>query len=236
MNAIATPAQGLHVYNTTLLSPCWFNGTSWDCGNANTCGTVVIYGGTTYNTVQIGQQCWMRENLVIGTTLLTTQAQTNNGIIEKYCYNNDAARCTTYGGLYNWTEMMSYATPSYSNPSNRRGICPAGWHIPSYLEFDQLATYLGGASAAGAKMKETGTAHWQSPNPATNSSGFTGLPGGYVSLPSSSINIGTNGYFWTTSDEPDGGRVYYYLNYNSFYLSSNYGAYNESASVRCLRD
>ena len=88
-----------------------------------------------------------------------------------YCYyNNDSATyAATYGKLYNW-----YAV------NDPRGLAPAGWHIPSDAEWATIETCLGGASVAGGEMKETGTIHWQSPNTgATNSSGFTGLPGGY---------------------------------------------------------
>jgi uncharacterized protein (TIGR02145 family) len=75
---------------------------------------------------------------------------------------------------------MNYTTSSNSNPSGRQGICPAGWHIPSQAEWSVLATFLGDTIVAGAKMKETGTVHWAAPNAgATNSSGFTALPGGY---------------------------------------------------------
>jgi len=68
----------------------------------------VVYGGQTYNTVQIGTQCWLKENLNIGTKIPGTQNQANNGTIEKYCYNNDEANCAIYGGLYQWNEMMQY--------------------------------------------------------------------------------------------------------------------------------
>ena len=74
----------------------------------------------------------------------------------------------TYGVLYNWPAVMT------------EGICPSGWHIPSDEEFTELTDFLGGESVAGGKMKEAGYDHWNSPNTgATNSSGWTGLPGGY---------------------------------------------------------
>src|ERR1035438_4575700 len=70
----------------------------------------VTYAGKTYNTVHIGSQCWLKENLDVGTRINGSNDQKNNGIIEKYCYNDDTANCTKYGGLYQWDEVMQYAT------------------------------------------------------------------------------------------------------------------------------
>jgi uncharacterized protein (TIGR02145 family) len=100
--------------------------------------------------------------------------QADNGVIEKYCYEDTASNCDIYGGLYSWDEMMQY---SYTEGG--QGICPQGWHIPTSAEYNALSDFLGGENVSGGKMKETGTAHWNSPNTgATNSSGFTALPGG----------------------------------------------------------
>ena len=83
-------------------------------------------------------------------------------------YNNDPANDSSYGRLYNY-----YAV------ADSRGLAPTGWHIPSDSEWTTLSTFLGGDAVAGGKMKEAGTAHWLDPNTgATNSSGFTALPGG----------------------------------------------------------
>ena len=70
----------------------------------------VSYGGKDYNTVLIGSQCWLKENLDVGTMINGSNQQTNNGIIEKYCYNNVPNNCSTYGGLYQWNEAMQYFT------------------------------------------------------------------------------------------------------------------------------
>ena len=127
-----------------------------------------------YSTVQIGTQCWMAENLNIGNMVQGVIDMTENGEIEKYCYDDNAQNCNVYGGLYQWNEMMQYVT----TPSTQ-GICPDGWHLPSNDEYTVLTDYLGGSGVAGGKMKEAGTIHWVSPNTgATNESGFTVLPGG----------------------------------------------------------
>lgn len=129
-----------------------------------------------YNTVQIGTQIWMKENLkvihysnnvpIIYVTNNSTWTTQSTGA---YCwYNNDISNKDIYGALYNWYTV-----------ADSRGICPIGWHIPSDIEWTALTDYLGGESVASSKMKEIGTAHWLSPNDgATNESGFTALPGG----------------------------------------------------------
>ncbi len=152
----------------------------------------VEYEGQVYNTVQIGDQCWFKENLNVGTKINSTQSgfqQQDNDTIEKYCYNNDEANCDVYGGLYEWPEAMQYATTE-----GAQGICPVGWHIPTDNEWKILEgtvdsqygvgdpewDYAGFRGLdAGGNLKEEGTVHWIDPNEgATNSSGFTGLPGG----------------------------------------------------------
>jgi uncharacterized protein (TIGR02145 family) len=245
MNAIASPAAGLMVYNTTLNTICWFNGISWDIGtnrDGHNCGTVT-YGGKTYNSVIIGMQCWMTENLNIGTAILAGQDQTNNGTLEKYCYNNLVANCNVYGGLYQWAEMVQYlngATNTTSwNPvptTPVQGICPTGWHLPTDAEWTALITYLG-PSGGGGKMKETGTSHWLTPNTgATNTSGFTALPGGYSTLGGIFSTLTSTGYFWAMSEFNATDAWYRSLSYSNdgviyFEHLKSYGY-----SVRCLQN
>jgi uncharacterized protein (TIGR02145 family) len=137
--------------------------------------------GNSYKTVTIGTQTWMAENLKVskysdGTTIPnvtdnTQWAQLTTGAAWSY-YNNDAANNAKYGKLYNW-----YAVSKTSN--GNKNLCLTGWHVPTDTEWTVLTDYLGGTSVAGGKMKEVGTTNWQSPNTsATNTSLFTGLPGG----------------------------------------------------------
>ena len=161
MNAIQSPPAGLMVYNTTLNTICWFNGSTWSVlasGDGRSCGSVT-YNGKTYNAVFIGLQCWMDENLNTGTMIDGTADQTNNSIVEKYCYSNLGSNCDIYGGMYQWAEAVQYlngATNTASwNPVPTgpvQGICPAGWHVPSDDEWTTLTTYLGGTITAGGKM------------------------------------------------------------------------------------
>lgn len=191
--------------------------------------------GKIYNTVLIGCRCWMAENLNIGSMIQGGLEQNNHNSIEKYCYENAESNCSVYGGLYQWDNMMQWSTDPLG-----QGICPSGWHIPTKNEWYYLRDFLGGASIAGGKMKETGLEHWYSPNEgATNESGFTALPGG--------------GWFITN------GAAFKYLNYGSLFWAStesssltapvisfdyysgawgNSGANNKSYgwSVRCILD
>ncbi len=246
MNSIVLPAEGLMIFNTTLNTICWFDGTLWNSWNnhdGQNCGSV-SYGGKTYNAVIIGMQCWMTENLNIGTAILGSQDQTNNGIIEKYCYNNIAANCDVYGGLYQWAEVVQYMNGAtntnswYSLPmGNVQGICPSGWHLPFDGEWSSLAVYLGGISVAGGKMKETGTVHWVAPNTgATNSSGFTGLPSGDRDVSGSFIFLATYGDFWAASD--NNSTQAWYRNLNTGNETLYRGSYYKSDgfAARCLKN
>lgn len=93
----------------------------------------VEYEGQVYNTIQIFSQCWMKENLNVGVMIPGEQDMTDNGIIEKYCYNNEPISCMKYGGLYQWDEMMQYTLEL-----GTQGICPPGWHIPTDEEWKVL--------------------------------------------------------------------------------------------------
>jgi len=210
----------------------------WSCGDT----IIDARDGEVYNTVEIGTQCWMAENLNIGTMIQGSGNQTNNGAIEKYCHSDNTANCDVYGGLYQWDEMMQYVTTP-----GVKGICPDGWHLPTDAEWCVLEQYVDptiscSATAwrgvdGGGKLKEAGTTHWAAPNTgATNSSGFTGLPGGYRLFTSGSFDILTYyGYFWCSSKS--GSYAWYRtLGYNSAQVRrTDYNKYN-GFSVRCLRD
>ena len=196
--------------------------------------------------VTICTQVWATKNLDVTTysdgtpipqvTNPTAWAGLTTGA---WCYyNNDAANNATYGKLYNWYAAAGiYDAASLANPTLRKNLAPTGWHVPTHAEWTTLTTCLGGETVAGGKMKETGTAHWQSPNTdATNSSGFTGLPGGIHDNGGTFNYFGNFGFWWSSSE---------YDTANAWYRNLNY--YNGSAdrfdvgkasgfSVRCLRD
>jgi uncharacterized protein (TIGR02145 family) len=192
----------------------------------------------TYKTVFIGTQQWMAENLKVskysdGTTIpnITDNTQWQNNTTGAWAYyNNDAAKNAKYGKLYNW-----YAVSKTTN--SNKNVCPTGWHVPSDAEWTVLTDYLGGESVAGGKLKEVGTSNWNNPNTdATNTSLFTGLPGGSRYYSGNYNNIGYNGNWWS-STEDDANNAW------NRGLSSYYGgAYRSGSSkedgfsVRCLRD
>jgi uncharacterized protein (TIGR02145 family) len=215
--------------NTTE-GPVWsfttLSEVAWQCGDA----LIDTRDNQSYSTVQIGTQCWMRQNLNIGTRIAGTGNQMNNDTIEKYCYENTEANCTTYGGLYQWNEMMQY-----SATEGIKGICLTGWHLPTDSEWTTLTNYLGGEGVAGGKMKESGTTHWNSPNTgATNSSGFTGLPGGNYSWGSFS-SLGSYGVWWSsTANSSD--AWFRFMTYYSGEVNRTNASQTNGFSVRCVRD
>jgi len=187
-----------------------------------------------YTTVQIGTQCWMAQNLNVGTMIQGTTEQTNNSptpITEKYCYSDLETNCDVYGGLYQWDEAMQYSTTP-----GVQGICPTGWHLPTDPEWITLTTFIGAQSESGGRMKETGTAHWTTPNEgATNTSGFTGLPGGIRFTNGSFNNIGVMVLFHSssqvnTTDDWDWG-----MDYNNAYIHRVNYSKGWGLSVRCVR-
>jgi uncharacterized protein (TIGR02145 family) len=197
----------------------------------------VTYEGQTYNTVQIAVQCWFKENLNVGTMVPGNQNQSNNGIIEKYCFNNSPANCDTYGGLYQWDEIMQYTVQQ-----GTQGICPNGWHIPTNSEWTELIDFLGYEAVAGGKMKSTGTIEagtglWTTPNEgATNSSGFTALPGGFRNLDGV---FGILGY-WTYICSSTEYNFYSAFDLNLFYFNTAVNRPTDykdlGFSVRCVKN
>jgi uncharacterized protein (TIGR02145 family) len=197
---------------------------------------------TIYNTVLIGTQCWFAQNLNIGTKIPGCSNQTNNGVIEKFCYNDDDdANCAIYGGIYQWNEAMQYTTTP-----GVQGICPPGWHVPTNDEWTTLTTYLGGGSVAGGRMKSTGTLEngtglWSAPNAgATNSSGFTAFPGGARGYEGCSY-FGLAGFasFWSSTQndfDPNTYAFYRFLYFNNESLSRNYDDKATGFPVRCIKD
>jgi uncharacterized protein (TIGR02145 family) len=203
----------------------------------------VDHGGMTYNTVRIGLQCWLRENINLGARINTSGDQTNNSTVEKYCYGNNSNHCNVYGGLYQWAEAVQYlngvtnTTHWNPQPTNVQGVCPTGWHIPTTTEVSTLVATLGGIGAAGAAMKEEGFAHWSEPNSgATNAWGFTALPSGDVYNHFSEY-LSMYGRHWT----PNMGTLANAARnfgpaYNLTGLLSGENFKTTALSVRCLKD
>ncbi|MCP4122758.1 MAG: hypothetical protein GY751_13475 [Bacteroidetes bacterium] len=171
-----------------------------------------IRDGQSYNTVKIGTQTWMKENL---------NYSTSNSL----CYDGSAGNCNVYGRLYDGNEAKS--------------VSPVGWHLPTEAEWTLLVDFLGGELLAGGKMKEAGETHWLTPNTgATNESGFTGLPGGWGQSSSSSYGTLTEmGLWWSATAKPPVEQWIMRLEFNHTQgelVSDEPQAF--SLSVRCIRD
>ncbi|MBU6159398.1 MAG: hypothetical protein KGP35_10285 [Bacteroidetes bacterium] len=229
----------------------WDNGKSIiipgisNANNTATPNTVTDASNNTYPTVTIGTQVWMAENLrttkyrdgsnipvVTDNTQWANNFNTGATSPMMCWYNNDQATYTAnkFGALYNW-----YAINPATN--GNKNVCPTGWHMPTDAEWTTLTTFLGGESVAGGKMKSTGTQYWRSPNTgATNSSGWSGFPGGGRLNNGSFFTIGSNGLWWSSTELNTNYAWYRYLSYGNGGVSRNY--YNKAygSSVRCLRD
>ena len=238
--SIWRPAAGLMVFNTDSSDFYGFDGQRWialwDVNDTiyRWCEDSIFYSGQWYNTIQIGTQCWMAENLNAGTMIPGATGQSENGNLEKHCYNNIEDSCDVFGGLYQWREMMAYTT----SPGGR-GICPEEWHITTMAEWDSLIAFLGGNEVAGGKLKATGARYWDSPNTgATNSSWFSAYGGGtyrpagyfYFYL------IRLAGIYWTSTSNDS----YYVwrkdLGNTSATITPYLCEWYHSFSVRCVKD
>ncbi len=194
-----------------------------------TCGTLTVtdYDGNVYNVVEIGGQCWLRENLrsthyADGTPVAEGKSTTSETEGYYYHYNQSGAAADVYGLLYNWTAAMRGA-----GQERTQGICPDGWHVPSVAEWNRLADTLGGASVAGGKLKAMGTELWAAPNTAAdNASGFSALPAGYLKS-GQFAGRGTDACFWTSSADGAGTAFYRQL------LSASGSLYDFSYSRSC---
>jgi uncharacterized protein (TIGR02145 family) len=188
-------------------------------------------------TVRIGTQTWATKNLDVSEfrngdpipEVRTDADWEKAGDQDKpaWCYyENDPANGTKYGKLYNW-----YAV------NDPRGLAPAGWHVPTDVEWDNLELICGGREVAGYYLKETGTTHWKVPNTgATNGSGFTGLPGGYRNGSGPFYDVVGFGFWWSSTEYNNSEPWVRYLCYNNGTVIRFFSYKRIGYSVRCLRD
>ena len=209
-------------------------------------GKVTDIDGNVYQTVKIGNQWWMAENLRVthyrnGKAIL--KVTDNTSLVRMgnaaYCvYDNDDSNANTYGLLYNW-----YAVDDSNN------IAPSGWHVATDEEWKELEVHLGMSqnevdypgprgTAIGLKLKETGTTHWNSPNSgATNESGFTALPGGIrFWYDGQFMGINTSGMWWTATEATFVFSWYRQLGYNYSEVFRGNTNKTDYFSVRCIKD
>lgn len=197
--------------------------------------------GKRYNFSMIGDQVWMTQNLNMGDTLNAAEKPSHNDTIEKFAYDDNPTNLATYGGLYTWTEMMqlpdSCQTANCSDliDETHQGVCPAGFHIPSEKEWEALIDHLGGNPAgAGGKLKETGTAHWNSPNTgAVNTSDFTARGAGFKS--GGFYNeLKETAYFGMAKEINAQETRHYQLRYDSENIQPDNNYKTQAVSVRCI--
>lgn len=200
-----TANEGTIRYNTTSKTLELCNGTKWSSitvagsgsgsgdGNSGT-DQMEDADGNLYNTVLIGNQYWMAENLNVGTMVNGTTEQTNNAVREKYCYDNNQNNCATDGGLYQWDEIMQYSTTEGAS-----GLCPNGWHLPTDTEWKTLEITLNMSQEdadlfgwregdQGIQLKAGGT------------SGFDALLAGARTANGGFGTRGSHAYFWTSTE------------------------------------
>ena len=197
-----------------------------------------------YPVVQIGTQLWMAENLKTtsyndGTTIpnITADATWNATTTGAYCdFSNTPANSITYGRLYNWFAADNNAATKMAS-NGGKNVCPTSWHVPGDAEWTSLTTYLGGAAVAGGKLQESGTTHWAGPDKgATNETGFTAMGGGYRLFNGAYYMMGSNGYWWSSTDYSTTAA------YRRWMMGNGSNVFNDpyykinGNSVRCLRD
>jgi len=205
-------------------------------------GTLGDIDGNVYKTIGIGTQIWMIENLkttkyIDGSVipLISDGTTWSNTITPAYCWYNDDGNTykDTFGALYNWHTI------------NTGKLCPLGWRIPSDNDWHNLALFLDPNAGtdptesyiAGGKLKESGLAHWESPNTgATNETGFTALPGGYRYIDGVFDNVGKSGFWWSSTEYSSSLAFFRFIYYNSSTLSWNVPNKRNGFSVRCVKD
>jgi len=182
--------------------------------------------------VRIGTQVWMTRNLNVSKyrngdliPQVTDPTQWQNLTTGAWCYyDNNAANGAVYGKLYNWFAV-----------NDPRGLAPAGWHVPSIAEYTLLTNFLGGEDIAGNKMKATTGWIPYSGVTSSNSSGFTGLPGGYRNGDATFAAVGYAGYWWCSTENKTTfawGHALYYI--NGYLDTYNYNK-TDGFSMRCIK-
>lgn len=202
--------------------------------NSEEATTVTDIDGNVYQTVKIGDQWWMAENLKVthyrnGDPIphVTDSTAWPNLITGAYCnYDNVENHVSTYGRLYNW-----YAA------SDSRNIAPEGWHVPTDEEWQALVDTLGRNSVAGGKLKEADTFLWAGPNTgATNESGFSALPAGYRRSNGEFQNIDRIASFWSSHANESILAWHRTLSYRRQDIRRVYYDEQYGFSVRCIKD
>jgi uncharacterized protein (TIGR02145 family) len=181
----------------------------------------ISYRGKNYNTITIGNQCWLKQSLNIGTMIDNSQDQSNNNLVEKYCYSNNESNCATYGGLYQWDEVMQYETTE-----GAQGICPEGWHIPTTEELDALINEVDNNAKDLLSEVDGGT----------NNSGFSALLAGFRDIDGSFHSLHGATAFWSSGEHNDENAIIIWFDGAQVPIFSGNDIKKAGNSVRCLKD
>jgi len=191
------------------------------------------YDGNYYNTIKIGNQIWMAENLKVthypdGTVIpLVTNTTTweNLGVNDDaYCYyENSTDSAAKYGALYTYVAATN--------------ACPTGWHLPTDVEWTDLKNYINIFHSGNEGTALKSTSGWNSSGNGTDDYGFTALPGGYRDGSNGVFNdVGNNGYWWSSTSVGFNDAYYRYLMYNQPLVYRISGDRSYGFSVRCVKD
>lgn len=197
-----------------------------------TCGDDLIdeRDGQVYTTVEIGEQCWMAENLNYGTYIPSNASGSlthDDGIVEKYCWNNIPNNCdnsTTHpGGFYEFYEAVQYYSGQPTEPV--QGACPNGWHMPAKTEFTELINFLGGTSVAGTALKVGG------------SSGFEGVIAGWrCTLNGGFLTFYPKGFWWSSTQFNFNDGWYMDVDNTNSYASQGHYGKSLGFNIRCIKN
>jgi uncharacterized protein (TIGR02145 family) len=207
------------------------------------CGTVSDYDGNVYQSITIGNQCWMAENL-------RTTHYSDGNIISDYLWpeNDSTSNAAIFGALYSWNAIMNGEASSDNNPSGVQGVCPDGWHVPSDSEIKELEMYLGMTQSQADNTGWRGSDQasklsydnsiWQSgalvDNASFEETGFNALPSGY----NNGSFHGETGYFffWCTTQYNSTDAIRRQFTYNMASIYRAYSPKTDKYSVRCIKD
>ncbi|MCC6818321.1 MAG: hypothetical protein IT245_05485 [Bacteroidia bacterium] len=198
---------------------------NWNCGN------LLVIGGVNYPTLLLGTQCWMAKNLDIGTMINSNLNSSNNNIIEKYCMDDNPNKCATYGGLYQWNEVMNYVANN-----GAQGLCPSGWHIPTELEVEALYDFLpeldkGSRISSNPNLWEDDLLEG---SPFFGTTGFNVLPGGLFE-DGSTYSENFNAFIWLSSNSGNNAAALSINFANTDFLPS-YSVKTNGYSIRCIKN
>ncbi len=198
--------------------------------------TVTDFDGNTYETVTIGNQTWLKQNL------RSLHYSDGTPIENVWAYGDDESNVAIWGRLYSWDAAMHGASSSNGNPSGVQGACPDGWHMPSKAEFEQLENFLDGeVGQAGCALKSTNTAYWETPNNNNNSSGFSARGSGIRSDPGNTYDhLKEEARYWSSTEDVNNSNVVHHMGlkyqYCTIYINSLLGTKNHGYSIRCVKD